>query len=1123
MKTLIRFIMLLAMTASASPALAGSLDNAGSPAVGSGMPTTTDIYNRLATGAVTSITGTFKEPSAGPTAGTGKTLAEIGNILPVPDAANGAIAGEVLFGKTFWGLGAGGAWGPHTGNVAAGTNFIGDNGIKVITIPNGLYTGNKTVTATDTNLVTGNIKSGVTVFGVSGSPNVVDTTEAAVPAADANISNGKKAYVNGALVTGTLYGGYTCSGTMNGARWCDNGNGTIRDMTTGLIWLKDAGCSGQITFDNAAIWSQGLASENCGLTDGSVTGDWWAPSIMELKGLISGTEPVGLGTPRAFTNIQNYYYWSSTTYADFTSAAWYVHMGNGEVNIFPKVNVPYLLPVRGGDVRSASFIISALTLTTSESGTTATFTVRLGSQPTANVIIPVSSSDLTEGTVDKASLTFTTANWNVNQTVTVTGVSDALADGNVAYTIILGITTSTDSLYNGLDPADVAVVNFDVRSASFIISAISDNTSESGTQATFTVRLGSQPTANVIIPVSSSDLTEGTVDKASLTFTNANWNVNQTVTVTGVSDALADGNVAYTIILGTTSSSDIVYNGLDPADVAVVNNDVRSASFVISAISGNTSESGTTATFTVRLGSQPTANVTIPVSSSNLAEGTVDKASLTFTNANWSTDQTVTVTGVNDTLADGNVAYTIILGITTSTDSLYNGLDPADVAVVNSDVRSASFVISAISGNTSESGTTATFTVRLGSQPTANVTVPVSSSDLTEGTVDKASLTFTNANWNVNQTVTVTGVSDALADGNVAYTIILGATTSTDSLYNGLDPADVAVTNNDFVVQATGDFAVNVGNNTLYKLKAADGTIIWGPVNRGNCGGLAVDQVDFGVYTGGSANCTGGGPGAVYKYDASGASAWSANYAGCGPAGNYYVGNGGIAVDTTSGTPGVVLTKSGYYGDLGKVSRTNGSTIFCDATKDLGRPTIDPINGQIYAITNAGSSYNYNTLHSVTASGSLTSASSCEGYTDLNPADGMLYRGGRGCGLTLYQMNKSSLGATVWSMSLSAYVTSFDAIALQPWSGGYIYVASVSSSKIVVIDPATQTVVRTFSTAITPNNIAVNPSGGSLIISNNVSHLVYAYSPTGSLLWTSPDLGGPVNSLAAARGIVGSP
>ena len=100
-------------------------------------------------------------------------------------------------------------------------------------------------------------------------------------------------------------------------------------------------------------------------------------------------------------------------------------------------------------------------LTTTEAGGTATFTVVLNTQPTADVTIGLSSSDTTEGTVLPASLTFTTANWNVAQTVTVTGVDDALDDGNVAYTIVTAPATSTDATYSGVNAADVAVTNTD--------------------------------------------------------------------------------------------------------------------------------------------------------------------------------------------------------------------------------------------------------------------------------------------------------------------------------------------------------------------------------------------------------------------------------------------------------------------------------------------------------------------------------------------------------------------------------------------------------------------------------------------------------------------------------------
>src|SRR3989442_858252 len=88
---------------------------------------------------------------------------------------------------------------------------------------------------------------------------------------------------------------------------------------------------------------------------------------------------------------------------------------------------------------------------TTEAGGTATFTVVLTSERTASVAVGLTSSDLTEGTVAPASVTFTTANWNVAQTVTVTGVDDLVQDGNIAYSIVTAPATSADTVYSNLN------------------------------------------------------------------------------------------------------------------------------------------------------------------------------------------------------------------------------------------------------------------------------------------------------------------------------------------------------------------------------------------------------------------------------------------------------------------------------------------------------------------------------------------------------------------------------------------------------------------------------------------------------------------------------------------------
>ncbi|MFN7982973.1 MAG: hypothetical protein U0Q11_14030 [Vicinamibacterales bacterium] len=172
-------------------------------------------------------------------------------------------------------------------------------------------------------------------------------------------------------------------------------------------------------------------------------------------------------------------------------------------------------------------------------------------------------------------------------------------------------------------------------------------TTEAGGTATFTIVLTSQPTANVTVGLTSSNTAEGTVSPSSVTFTSANWNTPQTVTVTGVDDFLVDGAVAYTVVTAAATSADTNYNGLNPSDVSVTNTDNDAAGITVTPTSGlTTTEAGGTATFTVVLTSQPTANVTVGLTSSNTAEGTVvSPSSVVFTNGNWNTAQTVTVTG----------------------------------------------------------------------------------------------------------------------------------------------------------------------------------------------------------------------------------------------------------------------------------------------------------------------------------------------------------------------------------------------------------------------------------------------------------------------------------------------
>ena len=200
----------------------------------SAMYTLEDIFDHLATGAAGVKRGVgFVEPTSGPAA-TGRTLDEVLSMCPVADNASGALPGEVLAGRTYWSLRTDGTWGMQTGTVA--TQTLSD---ATTAVAAGFYAATDLATV-DADLAPGNVASGVDLFGVAGDPNVVNTASGNAVAAD--IANGRIAWVDGVEVTGTQGG---CTGTLNGTRWCDNGDGTVTDLTTGLVWLKDATCVGQ--------------------------------------------------------------------------------------------------------------------------------------------------------------------------------------------------------------------------------------------------------------------------------------------------------------------------------------------------------------------------------------------------------------------------------------------------------------------------------------------------------------------------------------------------------------------------------------------------------------------------------------------------------------------------------------------------------------------------------------------------------------------------------------------------------------------------------------------------------------------------------------------------------------
>jgi hypothetical protein len=105
------------------------------------------------------------------------------------------------------------------------------------------------------------------------------------------------------------------------------------------------------------------------------------------------------------------------------------------------------------------------------------------------VQIPLTVSDTSEGSVTPSLLTVTPVNWNVAQTLTVSGVDDQGDDNDVRWTIVLGALTSLDSDYNGRDPADVFVTTLDNDTAAIlsVTSSTANGSYKAGDNVTISV------------------------------------------------------------------------------------------------------------------------------------------------------------------------------------------------------------------------------------------------------------------------------------------------------------------------------------------------------------------------------------------------------------------------------------------------------------------------------------------------------------------------------------------------------------------------------------------------------------------------------------------------------------
>jgi hypothetical protein len=419
-----------------------------------------------------------------------------------------------------------------------------------------------------------------------------------------------------------------------------------------------------------------------------------------------------------------------------------------------------------------AIVTSADSVFVPENGT-ANIGVKLSAQPpgTVGLTLVRTNGDADLSIQSGSVLSFTTSNWNAYQTVTFAAANDVDVLNGSADVIVYVSAGASAPLRT------IKAVEIDDDALAFVLDRSALTVPEGGT-AQFRVRLGNQPPSSVaaLVSRSSGDADIGIASGGSLIFTTSNWDVDQTVTLFAAGDAdVLDGTA--TIRVRATSGP-----AVPDAFLTATEDDGGTLYLSVDSDTVFVPEAGT-ASFHVRLTSQPSADLQVAVSrSSGDADVTVQSGgSLTFTASNWDVDQTVTLAAAADAGVDNGSATILVHAVSDPT------VPDVTLVAVEIDDDALYFVLD---GDTVlvEEGSTAQFRVKLGNQPSADVSVSVSrlSGDESVTVQSGASLVFTASNWDAYQAVVLAaGQDEDSRDGTATIRIraISGAVVNDATLF----------------------------------------------------------------------------------------------------------------------------------------------------------------------------------------------------------------------------------------------------------------------------------------------------------------------------------------------------
>ncbi len=516
---------------------------------------------------------------------------------------------------------------------------------------------------------------------------------------------------------------------------------------------------------------------------------------------------------------------------------------------------------------SAGVTISEMALTVDpEAGGTATYTVVLDTPPTADVTITPASDDTDAATVSAISLTFTTANWNAAQTVTVTGVNDDIVNPMPRTATVSHTAASSDSGYNGgsitINSVTVTVTDDDAAPTGITLSLNPSSVGEAAGDAAITVTAtlagGTTRTTETVVSLNTADGTAlvGTdyaaATAATLTIPMNTDSAEMTLTIPILEDVINEGNE--TVLVGGTTTVGLAVTA---ATLTITDNDAAPTDITLSlnpsSVGEAAGDAAITVTATLAGGTTRTTETVVSLSTANgtALVGTdyaAATATLTIPMNTDSAEMTLTIPIMEDVINEGNetvlVEGTTTVGLTvtaatltiTDNDAAPTGitlsLNPSSVGEAAGDA--AITVTATLAG-----GTTRT-TETVVSLSTANGTA-LAGTDYAAAT---ATLTIPMNTDSAEMTLTIPIMEDVINEGNetvlVEGTTTVGLTVTEATLTitdNDAAPTGITLSlNPSSVGEAVGDAAITVTatlaggttrtTETVVSLSTANGTAL---------------------------------------------------------------------------------------------------------------------------------------------------------------------------------------------------------------------------------------------------------------------------------------------------------